>query len=492
MFFTLSISLLTSRLVLEALGVENYGIYNVVGGVVIMLNAFTASLTVATQRYLTYEVGRKDLFRYNLVFNHCSYIFGGLSLLLIILCESVGIWFLHSKMHIPHDSMRAASIVFQMSLVSTIMSIQIIPYLATVIAYEKMSIYAIITIIEAVLKLLVAGLLFVTNSHRLVLYAFGMALISIINFSIYFIYCHQKHTECKIRRIWDYTLFKELVSFSGWNIFASLASMMKEQGLNILLNVFFTPVVNTARAIAIQINNVLNQFYNSFNTAFQPQITKYYACSDFSNMNKLVMRGSKFGYFLILLVALPIMFETSFIIKLWLGQVPEYTVIFTRLIIVITALDCLSSPLMTAAQATGRIKVYQLTIGSLLMANLPISYVILKMGYPPYSVFIVACIIAAVCVFVRIFILAHMYDFPAWEYIKYVIFRIMPTTGISALGIFIGVKFVNLDDLLKLCMVIILTLCITPAAIWWVGLDKSERGSLKNYFYSKITRKIST
>ena len=488
MFFIMAVTLFTSRVVLNTLGVVDFGIYNVVGGVVAMMGIFNGAMSVSTQRYLTFELGRGDIVRMKQVFSICLTIFFLLSLLVIILAETVGLWFLHNKMIIPPERMTAANWVYQYSILACILSLVVNPFNATIIAHERMNVYAYVSILEVSLKLAVVYLLLVIPADRLSTYGLLILISQAIVAFIYIVYCWYHFSETHYCFYWERPMFIELVAYSGWNLFGSASSLVKGQGLNILLNMFFNPAVNAARGIAYQINSAITQFFTNFYTAVRPQITKYYAQGDMEDMLKLVFRSSKFSFYLIMLISMPIVIEAPYIVKLWLGQLPEYVVPFTRLIIVISAIDAMATPLMTAAHATGHIRLYQFSVGTMTILNLPISYVFLKLGGQPLTVFYVSLCISTFCLFMRLWIVRRLMNFPVKQYIIQVfgscvficvVAMIMPLVA----HLLLPECFVNV---VIVCLVCVLS---TIAAIYALGLTKHERELVVDVIRKKILHK---
>lgn len=484
MLIIMLVTLYTSRVVLSTLGVVDYGIYNVVGGLVTMMGLLNGAMSVSTQRYLTYELGKGDILRLKQVFSICLTIFIILSLIVIVFSETFGLWFLYNKMVIPESRMVAASYVYQFSILACILSLITNPFNATIIAHEKMNVYAYVSILEVALKLGVVYLLLVIPTDRLITYG---VLILASQFTValcYIVYCWKNFSETHYCFYWDKPLFKELISYSGWNLYGSAAGLVKGQGLNILLNMFFNPAVNASRGIAYQINSAITQFFTNFYTAVRPQITKYYATGEINEMVKLVFRSSKFSFYLIMLISLPVILETPYIINLWLGQLPEYVVSFTRLIIIISAVDSMASPLMTTAHATGKIKLYQSSVGTVIILNLPISYLLLKLGGSPLTVFYVSLCISVSCLFLRLWIVRRLMDFPVKQYITEVIGKCMLICILSLIiplvtHIILPQSFFN--------VLIVCCICIfaSMATIYAIGLDDNER-RLVHKFLKKI------
>lgn len=475
MFFIMIVTLYTSRVVLKALGVEDFGIYNVIAGVVAMFGIVSGAMSSATARFLTYELGRGDYNQLKKVFNICILIYFSLALLFVILSESVGVWFFNTQLVIPSERMTVANIVFQCSIFSVVCEMMIQPYQSLIISHEKMSLYAMTSIIEAFAKLVIAFVVSVIDFDHLLLYGTLMTCCLCLAKSIYFFYCRKHYEESRFMFFFDKNMFKTILSYSGWNLFGSSAALVKMQGLNILLNMFFNPSVNAARAIAVQVNGALVQFEQNFYTAVRPQITKYYAQNDLQNMFKLVFRSSKMSFYLVLLLAVPITVEAPYIIELWLGQLPEHVVIFTRLIIAISATECVAHPIMTSCHATGHVALYQSLVGTATILNIPISYVILKMGYPPVSVFVVSLIISTICIFMRVWVLKRVIEsFPVYKYIRDVVCVCFFIGSISfIIPIFVHSLLPSgLLSTLVVCFTGVLSVLVTAYSF---GLNKSEK-----------------
>ena len=466
MLVTMAVSLYTSRVVLNILGVEDFGIYNVVGGIVAMFGFINGSMTSATQRYLTFELGQNNRAQLTKVFSTSLSIHGIISFLIIVLAETVGLWFLWNKMQIPADRMNAAFWVFQCSVAASVIMIMSVPYNAAIIAHERMSAFAYISIIEVSLKLLIVCFLRYFHTDKLILYA---ALIVIVQFLIrlcYSWYCNRHFNETKYRWSWDKGLFKEMTGFASWNMFGSLAAITFTQGLNLLLNMFFGPVVNAARGIAVQAQTAIGQFSSNFQTALNPQITKSYATGD-----------------MLLLLSLPVLIETKAILTLWLKIVPDHTVVFLRIMLCTTWVYAVSNPLITAASATGKIKLYQSVVGGLLLLILPISYLCLRFGLPAYSVFIVHFVMEITVQFARLLMLRRMIRLSLREYFAKVIWSISKVTAI-ALAAPLAVAYwqpgEGIWNLLTICLICAIS---TSMSVYWFGLTPGE----KIYICSKVS-----
>lgn len=478
MLLMMGISLYTSRVILNALGVVDFGIYNVVGGIVAMFSFFNGAMSSATQRFITFELGAGTFHKLNTIFCTSVLIHGLISLIIVILAETVGLWFLHTQMTIPSDRMNAALWVYQFSVLACIVMIMSTPYNATIIAHEKMSAFASISIIEVILKLLAAYLLIIFSYDKLKTYAILMFAIQMISRMAYGSYCSKYFSETKFHFIWDKNLFKEMFSFAGWTLNGSLAYISYTQGLNILLNIFFGPVVNAARGIAIQVQSAVMKFCQNFQLAVNPQITKTYASGNIEHMHQLIYASSKYSFFLIFLLTLPIMFETKQILIWWLRTVPDYTVVFIRITLVMALVDTLTHPMLTAVYSTGKIKRYQLWEGSILLLILPFSYLSLKLGYPPESVFVIHLVIAVIVQYVRVRIVAPMIQMSLKLYLKKVVIKIFYVSICSTL--IPAILYFNLSQNIVTFYIMCSTcLLSTLISIYSIGLSSTEKSIVK-------------
>lgn len=468
------VSLYTSRVVLNTLGIEDFGIYNVVGGIVTMFGFLNASMSSATQRFLSFELGRRDFKKLREVFCMSLNIHFLIAGIVLILAETIGLWFLNNQMVIPLERVIAANWVYQFSIAAFIVTIISVPYNASIIAYERMNVFAYISILEVSLKLLVVFILQWSNVDKLKLYAVLLFLVSLLIRIIYGIYCKRKIASCSYTFVKDKELFKTLFSYAGWNLWGNLASVTMGQGINILLNLFFGPVINAARGIAYQVSNAVNQFSTSFQMAVNPQIIKSYASDNRIYMHQLIFSSAKYSFFLLFALALPILLETEFILTLWLKIVPEKTVLFTRLVIAIVLIDCMSGPLMTAAQASGKIKVYQSVVGGLLLLILPISYIFLKLGFPPETTMLVNLAISIIALFVRLWIITPLVGLSVTLFIKSVL---VPVSLVTTFSIILpGINFyITEESALRIVSTFILSFMSVILSIYYIGLNQSER-----------------
>lgn len=474
MLFMMVVSLYTSRVVLNTLGVEDFGIYNVVGGIVTMFTFMNGAMASATQRYLTFELGRGDFERLHKVFCTSMHIHALISLAIFILAETVGLWFLYTHMTIPADRMDAALWVYQFAVVSCIVVLMSVPYNASIVAHEKMSAFAYISILEVVLKLLIVYMLVWFDFDKLKLYAVLMFCVQIISRIAYGSYCSKHFEETRYQRIWDRKLFREMTGFAGWSLFGNLAVVAFTQGLNILLNMFFGPAVNAARGIAVQVQNAIQGFCANFQMALNPQITKNYASGDLKQMHSLVFASSKYSFFLLFFLSLPVIIEAEQILMVWLKIVPAYTVNFVRLILCIIMVDAVANPLIVSAQATGKIKTYQAVVGGILLLIVPVAYLVLKLGGMPESAFAVHFVFVALAQIARVWMIRPMIRLSVREYVKKVVCRI---AGVVMLSVILPVAVYEMfaPSLLRFLLVGVMCVVSVGMAVYFVGLQKSER-----------------
>ena len=475
MIFILCIGLYTSRIVLNTLGVEDYGIYNVVGGFVAFFAFLNGAMATATQRFITFELAQGDINEQITTFSTATIIHFVIALIIVVIAETIGLWFVCHKLVIPEERFTAALYVYQFSILTMFISIVSIPYNAAIVAHEKMSAFAYISILDAILKLATVYLLTIVTFDKLIFYATLLWGISLFDRLIYGIYCERHFAETRIKLIFDKKLFREMTNIAGWSLFGNIAGVFYTQGLNVLLNMFFGPAVNAARAIAVTIQGVVTGFVSNFQMALNPQITKSYAIDDLHRMHTLIFASSKYSFFLLLFITLPIMVETQAILTLWLKVVPDHTIWFARLILCILLIDALSNPLMISAQAVGHVKVYQSVVGGLLLLILPVAYLALKLGGNPETVFVVHLIIAAIALVCRVVIVGRMVSFSFVSYTRKVLLPIGSVFVLAACASTILFCVMPSGGLLKTAIVIASTLFFTGLSILIVGISANER-----------------
>lgn len=482
MLFTMAVSLFTSRVILNTLGVEDYGINNVVGGIVTMFSVLSGSLSSSISRFITFELGKGNIERLKTIFSTGVNIQLGMSVLIIIIAEAVGIWFLNTKMNIPTDRMVAANWVFQCAILTFVLNLLSVPYNAAIIAHEKMSAFAYISVVEVSLKLIIVYMLMISPFDRLETYAVLLLLVGAVIRFIYGYYCKRHFEECTYHFILDKPVLKEMTGFAGWNFLGNGAYMLNTQGVNILMNLYFGVAVNAARGVATQVDAALKQFVNNFTTAVNPQITKSYAQGDLDYMHKLVCRSAKFSAFLMMFFAVPIILETNTILTIWLKTVPDYAVIFLQWIIISSFMDTvLANSLVTSMFATGKIKRYQIIVTTVGCLVFPLSWIAFKLGFEPQVGYILYFIIYTILLFVRLYLLKDMVKLPVMMYIREVLYKLAP---IIVVGFAIpGILILTMDaGWLRLILVCLLSVLVTAASEYFIGLSNKE----KNFVAEKI------
>lgn len=474
MLFMMVVSLYTSRVILNALGVEDYGIYNVVGGVVAMFTVISGSLSAAISRFITYELGKGDQSKLNKIFSASVTIQLALSLIIVVLIESVGVWFLNTKMTIPADRMVAANWVLQFSIITFVINLISVPYNAAIIAHERMSAFAYISILEAICKLAIAFLIMVSPMDKLVFYAILMCAVSVLIRFTYGHYCKKHFTECTYHFHWDKDILKKMFGFAGWNFIGASSAVLRDHGGNIVINLFYGPSVNAARGIAIQVNNAIMGFVSNFMTALNPQITKSYASGDREYMMTLLFHGARLSFYMLLLLSLPVLVNTHYILVLWLKLVPEHAVFFVQLILVFAMSESISNPLITAMLATGKIRNYQIVVGGLQMMNLPISYVCLRLGCIPETVLIVAIVISQCCLAARLYMLRGMIGLSSIQYLKKVYFNVIVVALLSLVVPGLLSKCIE-ESFLSFVLLFLVAVVCTVIVEFYVGCNGKER-----------------
>ena len=486
--FVMLVSLFTSRVVLRNLGVENYGIYNVVGGFVSMFAVISGAQSSSISRFLTFELGKGDKEKLSLIFSTSVNIQLLMGVLIFIVGESFGVWFLNYKMNIAEHNLYAANWVLQFSIGSFLLSLITLPYTASIIANEKMSSFAYISMIEVLLKLGIVYLLNITSHDKLTLYSFLLFVVSVITTVIYVVYCRISFPECSYKFRYDKSLAKEMTKFAGWSFLTNGAYIFNTQGVNLLINLFFGVVVNAARGIAFQIEQTIVNFVNNFTVALNPQIIKTYAQGDKKAMFSLICRGAKFSYLLLFCLALPLLFETNIVIRLWLTIVPEHTVSFFRLSIIGTMLTILGNTGYTACMATGNIKKYVIiitTIGSLVF---PITWVLYKLGLAVESCYYVYIFIYIVLLFVRLFIMKGLLNFSPLLFVREVLFKVVIVSLCSIILPSIIVWEME-ESVLRLLLNSLICVLSGIGFSLFIGLSQRERtimfDTVKKHFFTK-------
>lgn len=490
MLFMMIIGLYTSRVILDKLGEVDFGIYNVVGGFVTMFTVISGAMTTATQRFLSFEIGKGKDGNVKSIFSTMVYIHLFLALIIFIVGETLGTWFLNTQMNFPLDRYGAANWVFQFSLITFIISVIGVPYNGALIAYEKMSAFAYFSIFEAVFKLLICYIITLTIYDKLSFYAFLMAVIQGGLIFFYYIYCRINFKECRVGGKLNRDYSREVTSFVSWNLIGSLAGVLKEQGVNVVLNMFFGPTVNAARGVAYQVLTKVNGFATNFQMAMNPQIIKNYASGAKDDMFKLVFRGAKLSYLLLLMLSLPIIIEAPLILGVWLKEVPDYTVIFLRIIMFTSMLNALSNPLITSMHASGKVRDYQIVVGGISLLTLPLVYVGFKVfSLEPYYAMIIAFAVEFVCHIARLYMLVRSIEFPMWNFLKNVTFRVIFITLLALICPTVFHIIIN-ADLYRFLAVGLASIISTFLFGFYFGFNKQERMYMKSKAIVLISKKL--
>ena len=494
MVITIFITLYTTRIVLNALGVKDYGLFNVIGGLVSMLSFLNAAMTTSTQRYISVNLGTKDLSKIKKVFANSVVLHFAIGILLVLLFEIVGLYFLNNQMKIDPERLGAANYLFQFVVVSTFISIISVPYDAVINAHENMIFLAITAILETILKLLVGFYLFYTDADKLLVYGLLMMVVAIIIRLIKRVYSHRKYQECHVnyKSEFDKVLIKELTSFAGWNLFGVLCYIFRTQGIAVVLNLFFSTIVNAAYGVASQVNSQLASFSQTMMQSLAPQMMKSEGEGNREKLLKLSIIAGKFSFILFSFFALPAFIEIEWILKMWLKNVPEYTIIFCRSIIVLTLVNQLNMGIMTAVQSMGRIKVYQAVAGSIQLLTLPVGYVFLKFGYPPYSIVIVSIFLEVISTIFRVFYFRYLSGFPVSRYFREVFLSCFVPFLLTFISLYYMHSLILLNDMFRALIVILSSVAIYSVAIYLLGINKEEKFfitsailQLKNKFSKK-------
>ena len=494
MFVLMLVGLYTSRVVLNALGETDYGIYSVVGGVVAMFTMISGALNSAVSRFIAFELGKGDLSRLNKVYCTSVNIQLLLALIVVLLAEPIGLWFIENKMTFGVvDSIKdlqkveAAKWVLHFSLLAFVVNLMSVPQMATITAHEKMSAYAYIGILDGLLRLGVAFMILNSPIDKLVYYAILMAAVVVIVRFAYGLYCRLKFQECRYRLVFDGPLAKEMFSFAGWNFIGVTSGVLRDHGGNILVNLFSGPVVNAARGVAVQLNGAVQSFVTNFMTAVNPQITKSYASGDKEYVFSLIGKSSRMAFYLLSLMAIPIIFNAELLLQVWLKEVPDHAVLFVQLFLMFAMSEALSLPLITAMLATGKIRNYQLAVGGVQLLNIPLSYLFLKLGAKPEITVVVAIALSQVCLFVRLVMFNRASGFSVPDFIKDVYVNAMKVAMIASLLPLLLVYMLP-EGLWWSVLNIAICLLWTAATVIWVGCSKSDRDFLKEFIVRRRER----
>lgn len=489
MALVMVVSLFTTRIILKNLGEVDFGIYNVVGGIILLFGFLNSAMSQASQRFISFELASNDIERVKKVFFISVVIHIIIAITILVLAETIGLWFVSSQMNFPPERYKSAIFVYQFAILTFIINVITVPFTASIIAHEKMNIYAWVSIIDTTLKLTVAYLISIINYDKLQSYSL---LIFMSTFSvniIYWIYCRLHFQECKSMAVFERAKFYEMFSFAGWNIIGNMAFAIRTQGSNILLNIFFGPSVNAARGIAHQVGSAVQLFVTNFQTASNPQIVKTYASEEYSETLKLVCQCTKYSFYLILLLSLPILFQTEYILTTWLDHVPYYSVLFVQLILINEIIDTLSISLKMYVKATGKIKWYMIIQGGFYLFALPVIWLFLKNGFSPTSSLVVLIIFTFTGTFLRLFLIQKVDSkFSSVLFIKSVLPRVLLVSILSYTICLCLNYFFKTESLISFVIMSSLYFITTAAIIWLIGLDTVERSKISVIVKNKINK----
>lgn len=483
----MAITLYTSRLVLHALGVENYGVYNVVGGMVVMFSFLNGALAQATQRYISFGIAKDTIKQQQQTFSMLFNVHLIIAVILLILCETIGLWLFYNKLVIPHEHLNDAFWVMQCSIFTLLISVTQVPYNASIFGHERMDIYAYISILEVLLKLGIAIILSHYFSDKLLMYGIMIMMAQFIIALIYRCYCHLNFKNCVYVLYWSKKLFKELVGFTGWNLIGNIAWTLNEQGINVLINLFFGPVYNAARGVASQVSAAVTSFTTNFLGASAPQITKYYAVGDYDNCIKLCNKSTKYGFFLFMLVSLPLISIIQPILSIWLVEVPPLTATLCMLSLMYVQFRTMGGTLQQLAQAIGKVRFFQITQGLVAITAMPAVYLFYKVGFQiTWYLYIMICM-TVINVTVQVIAVHHIFpEYSIRTYLKDVVF---PALLAFIIPCSVSLYFFKIERFSLLSIIYCLfVFCLALTSILIFGMDKSERKWTYNIIKSKLSK----
>lgn len=473
------VSLYTVRVVLATLGTEDYGIYNVVAGVVVLFSFVNNAMATSVQRYLNFYLGKDDTEKTQEVYSKSLVFHGIICLIFIVLAETVGLWFVNQKLNIPDTRKTAAFWCYQAAVITTLANIMRVPYNAVIIAYERMTFFAGLSIVEAVLKLLVVFLLVISPFDKLIFYSFLLTAVAFVILACYKIYCNKKFEVAHYRKSTNKSLGKELVSFSGWSLFGAVANVANSQGTNIVLNIFTNVTVNAAMGIANQVNSAVYSFVSNFQTAFNPQLVKSYAAGEKDEFLLLINRAAKFSFYLLWLIVLPVFVNCNFLLSLWLKEVPNYAVGFVRLILIFSLIESLNGSLWVSIQATGKIKFYQIIIGTINLLNLPFSIIAFSLGADPYCILYIRITLNCFAFAFRIILSKRYFSLSVGSFIKESVVKPILIVAVSSCITVLVSRLIK-NQIFQFFATCAVSVIVSGMLTLLVGLNKNERIAVIN------------
>ena len=479
------VSLYTVRVVLNTLGAEDYGIYNVVAGVVTMFSFLSGAMATASQRFFSFEMGKGNEAGLAHIFSVTLTIYAFLSVIIVIFAETLGLWFVCTKLVIPLERMTAAKWIYQCAVISFLFTIMTTPYMSTIIAHENMNVYAYVSIVEVVLKLAVVFVLKVVSTDKLILYGILLLFVAIINTGLYRFYCKRHYKECKFKLRWDRKLYSEMFSFTSWTLFGQFTGIIRNQAVTVLINQFFNPVVVAARSIAQQVTNAVSVFSSNFNTSLYPPIIKEYSIGNKEEMFRLVNNGSKMTFFLMWFFTLPLLLHLDFVLDLWLKEVPKWTVLFTRLSLVDVLINSLGFPLQTAARAPGKMRTYELTLGIMQLLIFPVSLVLFRMEFAAWSAFAVSITATVFMMVARLILVKSLVGIPIGQFFIKTILPLFMMM-MASLGIVIGIRYLLPVGNIFILGQIVFSVPVSCATMFFIGFNREHRKQVIRIIKNKL------
>ena len=487
MIFILAVNLYASRVILDVLGIDDYGIYNVVAGFVMMFGFLNTAMATASSRYIAYEQGTGNIERQKEIYSTTVMIHFTIALIIVLLSETIGIWYVNHKMVYPVERTIAANFVFQAAIISFFFNIISVPYTSTILSHEEMGVYALVSIIDALLKLGIVFLLPLSPIDNLIFYATLLLIVSLINFSIYRVYCKRHFKECSFKINRDIALFKEMLGFAGWSFVGNFGISAKDYGVNLILNLFFGPSVNAARAIAFQVSSAINGFVSNYQLALNPQITKRYVVGEVESMTRLMKMGSKISFFLLAIIIIPVIVRSDYILSIWLVEVPENTGVFLQLILLMALINSMYGPISTAVLATGRIKTYQIIVALIMCLDVPLSFIALRLGAAPSFVFIIGIVSAFVALIARLILLNKMVTINIKSFVLTIILKNVLLFCIMFSLPMVVNRYIS-NSFLGLVSITFISILWSLIVVFTFGINKEERKWIRTRLTSSIRR----
>lgn len=485
---TMLVGLYVSRVVLQQLGVEDYGLYNVIGGIIAMFSFINGSMVNVSTRFITVYLAKNDIKMLNNIFSMSFLIHFSIGVVILLLGETIGLWYLNNKLVIPEGREFAAHWLYQLSIISCIISILYVPYNGLIVAHERMKAFAYISVMDSMLKLLIAIMIAYSPFDKLIFYGTLLAGVSFLDIIIYFVYCRKNFKESILVFYWNKAIFKRMLEFAGWALIGNFSYLFYSQGINLMLNAFCGPAVNAARGVAVQVEGVIRQFAGNVQVAINPQIIKSYTSNELERMYALIFTSSRLCFYLLYIISLPIMIEADFILNLWLGTVPNHTVNFVRLILCISILDALINPMFTANLACGKLRIYHMSLSILMYAFMFVTYFSIRQTLLPESVFVTLLIATILGVVLRIFILEKQIGLSKLTYIHKVLLPIISVAVISCVLPITSHLIID-NNIARFLISSLLSIISVLVTTYYIGMDKTEKQLVISFVKNKILKR---